>query len=194
MLQIPTDPMKMDRWLSTQHTDEPPAADRYLQRQAQRSELERLMRRLPRLDRDILDLRYQRGKTVADIGAIFGVTQQAMSLRLSLAREKIAFLSRWAGTDLTEKGTLAALSGLMTDRDARMVWRYLDAGSCATVARSFNLSKVHAGRTLRMLRVRLGRSAQTDAAKRVHAAMHELLLAGRRDLLGARRSLQGKKN
>lgn len=189
MLVIPTDPARMDRWLIAQASPEDaPAADSYLTRQAQRATLERLLVRLPRFDRDILDLRYRRGKTVCDIAAIFGFSQPGMTYRLTSARGKLAFLAGWTGTELTREEIELALHGQLDVRTVRMLALYIETGSRTTVANSFGLHRSQVGRQIRHARCQIARLPPTADRTRVHNALHELLLAGHSDLFGSRRS------
>lgn len=161
------------------------SADDYLREQSDTVELWRLVERLPKPDQDIIDMRYRHGKTYADIGAIFGINAASTRSRVALARSKVLFLSKWSGTSLTESDVLSA-APIVGDREARMLWLYLQTANYRVVAPSFGLSVPSAWAALRKARMRLARS-DGESAARIHAALHELLAVGRWNIFGAKR-------
>lgn len=56
------------------------------------SRVEELLKRIPPVERDVIELHFFANKSQEQVGEMLGLTQQAVSLRLKRAKERLAFL------------------------------------------------------------------------------------------------------
>lgn len=114
---IPTDPdvlaqVVRDRspLLDDVEGEPEPEPDAPIDWHAEFARLRPLLDRVPPCEADTFELFYYQRKHQADIGAIFGISQAAVSYRLQATRQRLKFLLAWPGVHLTEEGVREALN------------------------------------------------------------------------------------